>query len=114
MASRAIGKIITATIDGNKQLYKMAKNHNTAKIFFKVKGGGCNGFNYSLKPHKGEVDSKDEIIEFENFNLIVCNHSLFHLLGTEIDYKTDLMGSRFVFNNPRAKAKCGCGTSFSI
>ena len=39
--------------------------------------------------------------------------SLIHLLGTEIDWKKDIMGESFHFNNPMAKSKCGCGTSFS-
>ena len=36
-----------------------------------------------------------------------------HILGTEIDWKEDIMGQGFVFDNPMAQAKCGCGTSFS-
>ena len=38
----------------------------------------------------------------------------FIYIGTEIDWKEDFMGARFVFDNPQAKSKCGCGTSFSI
>ena len=38
--------------------------------------------------------------------------SLF-LIGTVMDYKTDKLSSRFVFNNPKATSSCGCGTSFS-
>ena len=30
-----------------------------------------------------------------------------YLLGTEIDWVTDIMGDRFVFDNPLAKASCG-------
>jgi len=106
--------IIRVIKEGNKELLNMAKTHNTHIIFFKVKGGGCNGFNYSLKPFNGQIEKGDELVNFPDFSLIVCKHSIFHLMGTEIDYQKDLMGSRFVFNNPKANAQCGCGTSFSI
>ena len=38
---------------------------------------------------------------------------LIHILGVEIDWKKDIMGETFVFDNPMAQSKCGCGTSFS-
>ena len=37
-----------------------------------------------------------------------------YLLGMQLDYKNDIFGSNFVFNNPKAKSSCGCGTSFSL
>jgi Fe-S cluster assembly iron-binding protein IscA len=29
-----------------------------------------------------------------------------------VDFINDVSGAGFVFNNPNAKAKCGCGKSF--
>ena len=109
-----MSKIITITDIASKQLYKLATQNNTNKILFKVKGGGCNGFNYQIKPFYGKTIKGDEIINFDNYNLIICKFSLLHLIGTEIDWQSDFMGSRFVFNNPKAASKCGCGTSFSV
>ncbi len=37
-----------------------------------------------------------------------------YILGMQLDYKNDIFGANFVFNNPKAKSSCGCGTSFSI
>ena len=31
-----------------------------------------------------------------------------------IDWQDDVMGSRFVFNNPNSDSTCGCGNTFSI
>ena len=31
-----------------------------------------------------------------------------------IDYSDELIGARFVIDNPNATSSCGCGTSFSI
>ena len=32
--------------------------------------------------------------------------------GTIIDWKKSIMGETFVFSNPNATSKCGCGSSF--
>ena len=34
------------------------------------------------------------------------------LNGTEVDFDDKLVGGGFVFNNPNAKGRCGCGASF--
>ena len=34
------------------------------------------------------------------------------LIGTEMDWKVEKLSAQFVFNNPNAKATCGCGSSF--
>jgi len=40
--------------------------------------------------------------------------SLPFLADAEIDFSDELIGARFVVNNPNAKSSCGCGTSFSL
>jgi iron-sulfur cluster insertion protein len=40
--------------------------------------------------------------------------SLQYLSGARIDFVDDLMGTRFVVNNPNAATTCGCGSSFAI
>ena len=47
-------------------------------------------------------------------DLYLCNKSMMFLLGTEVDYIEDIMGSRFDFKNPSIDSKCGCGTSFNF
>ena len=32
--------------------------------------------------------------------------------ATNIDWKKSIMGETFVFSNPNATSKCGCGSSF--
>jgi iron-sulfur cluster assembly protein len=91
-----------------------------------VKGGGCSGFSYLLDLTETVRDS-DEQWDFEYalaasegedtepFTLrVVCDpKSLLYLNGTEIDFKDEIMGRGFVFNNPNATSSCGCGSSFS-
>ena len=40
--------------------------------------------------------------------------SLKFIENSTINWKEDLSSAQFVIENPQAKAKCGCGTSFSI
>ena len=105
--------VVEITKKACKNLEYIASNSEVNNIIFRVKGGGCNGFNYILEPMNEKPEKLDVIVKRTNYNLVVCRHSLFHLLGTKIDWQNDYMGSRFVFENPQASAKCGCGTSFS-
>jgi iron-sulfur cluster assembly accessory protein len=36
------------------------------------------------------------------------------LANAVIDFSDELIGARFIVDNPNATASCGCGTSFSI
>ena len=77
-----------------------------------VKGGGCSGFSYLLDLTEQQRDN-DEQFE-ENGIKIVCDpKSYLYLNGTTIDFKDEVMGRGFVFNNPNATSSCGCGSSFS-
>lgn len=45
---------------------------------------------------------------------VICDpKSYLYLNDTTIDFKDELMGRGFVFNNPNATNTCGCGSSFS-
>ena len=67
----------------------------------------------------GEVASGDgdgeAATETESFTVrVICDpKSYIYLNGTEVDFREEIMGRGFVFNNPNATATCGCGSSFS-
>ena len=46
--------------------------------------------------------------------VIVDPVSLPFLQNATIDFSEELIGARFVIENPNASSSCGCGTSFSI
>ena len=52
----------------------------------------------------------------ETFTLtVICDpKSLLYLESTTIDFKDEIMGRGFVFNNPNATTSCGCGSSFAV
>lgn len=78
-----------------------------------VKGGGCSGFSYILDLTETQKDS-DEVFEQHGVRIIVDPKSLLYLNGTTVDFKDEIMGRGFVFNNPNATTSCGCGSSFAV
>jgi len=77
-----------------------------------VKGGGCSGFSYLLDLTETQKDH-DEVFEQHGIKIICDPKSLLYLNGTTIDFRDEIMGRGFVFNNPNATTTCGCGSSFS-
>lgn len=78
-----------------------------------VTGGGCSGFQYGFT-FDDERAEDDTIIEMDGVRVLVDSLSYGYLVGSVLDYKEGLEGSRFVVNNPGASSTCGCGSSFSI
>lgn len=77
-----------------------------------VKGGGCSGFSYVLDLTETERDN-DEAFDVNGITVVCDPKSYLYLNGTDIDFKDEIMGRGFVFNNPNATSTCGCGSSFS-
>ena len=77
-----------------------------------VKGGGCSGFSYLLDLTEQAKES-DETFDKHGIKVICDAKSYLYLNGTTIDFKDEVMGRGFVFNNPNATSSCGCGSSFS-
>ena len=77
-----------------------------------VEGGGCSGFQYEIALDEPKDD--DLILEGSGQKVVVDSVSLPFLANAVIDFSEELIGARFVINNPNATSSCGCGTSFSI
>ncbi len=77
-----------------------------------VKGGGCSGFSYLLDLTENSKET-DEVFEVNGVRVVCDPKSLLYLNGTTIDFKDEVMGRGFVFQNPNASTTCGCGSSFS-
>jgi len=78
-----------------------------------VKGGGCSGFTYILDLTEDVDLEKEWSFETGEVKIICDEKSYLYLNGTTIDFESSMMGQGFVFNNPNATSKCGCGASFS-
>lgn len=77
-----------------------------------VEGGGCSGFHYDIKlddPAEGDI-----VLERAGQKVLIDPVSLPFLQAAKIDFTDELIGARFVIENPNASSSCGCGTSFSM
>lgn len=77
-----------------------------------VEGGGCSGFQYEIKLDDPADD--DLVIEKDGMKVLIDPVSLPFLSQATIDYSQELIGARFIIENPNASSSCGCGTSFSM
>lgn len=77
-----------------------------------VEGGGCSGFQYEIALDEAKED--DLVLSGAGESVVVDSVSLPFLANAVIDFSEELIGARFVIENPNASSSCGCGTSFSI
>ncbi|QUJ77809.1 iron-sulfur cluster assembly accessory protein [Sulfitobacter albidus] len=77
-----------------------------------VEGGGCSGFQYEIALDAAKDD--DLVLEGAGQRVVVDAVSLPFLANATIDFTEELIGARFVIDNPNATSSCGCGTSFSM
>ena len=85
---------------------------DTRALRVAVEGGGCSGFQYDIRLDEAAGD--DLVLEQGGARVLVDAVSLPFLANAVIDYSEELIGARFVIENPNASSSCGCGTSFSI
>lgn len=87
---------------GNRQALRVA-----------VEGGGCSGFQYEIALVDAASDD-DLVLEKDGAQVLIDPVSLPFLADAVINFSEELIGARFVIDNPNATSSCGCGTSFSI
>ena len=125
LASQAIMKL-SSKLCGNKLFIqseiplelqskpKTEQLYTQERFRIKVIGGGCSGYQYQFS-----IDEKyddDDIVLGSNiisFEIVIDKHSLPLVEGSEIHHSSSLGGEHFYIKNPKAKANCGCGNSFS-
>jgi len=109
---RRQGLMITLTPDAIAKVKSILTEHkDETGLRIAVVGGGCSGFQYQMTLDK-EPREDDKIMDMEGLKVFVDPQSLVYLNGTKVDYVDGLNGSGFKFDNPNAKASCGCGDSF--
>ena len=78
-----------------------------------VKNGGCAGQEYVLE-YAEAANPLDEVVEDKGVRILIDPKAVLFLIGTEIDYETTRLASKFVFRNPNETDACGCGESVTI
>ena len=78
-----------------------------------VKNGGCAGQEYTFA-YAESVEPLDEVVEDKGVTILIDPKAVLFLIGSEIDYETTKLASKFVFRNPNQTDACGCGESVTI
>lgn len=106
--------MITITDNAVKAIKRLQTQHDkpTLAVRLGVIGGGCSGLSYKVDLAE-EPQEKDRVFEKDGVRVFVDPKSYLYLAGVELDYVESLTQSGFRFNNPNAKAACGCGSSFA-
>jgi iron-sulfur cluster assembly protein len=78
-----------------------------------VANGGCAGMSYTME-YAEAAKPFEEMMEDQGVKIFIDPKAILFLIGTELDFVDEKLGSRFVFNNPNQTSACGCGDSVSI
>ncbi len=107
---------LNMTDDAVKKILSLAANEkedNQINLRVYVTGGGYSGFQYGFS-FDTVIEEEDTCVTKDGANLVIDSLSLQYLEGSTVDYSEDLMGAKFIIQNPNATTTCGCGESFSI
>jgi iron-sulfur cluster assembly accessory protein len=105
---------ITVSERAARRIGEILKGEPTGTMLrVSVEGGGCSGFQYKFDMERAKA-ADDIVISREGAVVLIDPVSVNYMAGSEIDFVDDLIGASFKVNNPKAKASCGCGTSFAL
>lgn len=99
----------------NKVKQQLQKRGKGLGIMIGVRTTGCSGLAYKLE----YVDQLPAAESFSSFNahditVVVSNKDLPYVDGLTMEWKREGLNEGFDFINPKEKARCGCGESFTI
>jgi iron-sulfur cluster assembly protein len=104
---------VTLTPAAVKRITRLMSSGEVKGLRIGVKKGGCAGMEYTME-HATEIGPHDVVIEKDGVRVMIAPMAQMFLIGTEIDYRTSLLESGFVFNNPNVSEACGCGESIKF
>ena len=115
MARRPRPKVVTLTDAAATRMTEIMSAADEAFTGVKigVKNGGCAGMEYTMD-YAIEAGPLDEVVEENGVKVMIDPKAILFFLGTEIDFVTEKLSQRFVFNNPNQTDACGCGESVTI
>ena len=108
-------KVVTLTDAAAERVREIMDNADKPYIGLRVgvKNGGCAGQEYTLADAEA-AGPLDEVVEDKGVTVLIDPKAVLFLIGTEIDYETSRLSSKFVLNNPNQTDACGCGESVTI
>lgn len=106
-------KLVSLTEAAADKVREILSEREEGYLRVGVKNGGCAGMEYMMD-YVSEIEPLDELVEDKDVQIVVSSKAVLFILGSEIDYETTLLHSKFVFKNPNQTDACGCGESVTI
>jgi iron-sulfur cluster assembly protein len=113
MSRRPRPKIVSLTDAAAARVQDIMAKGGKPYLRVGVNNGGCAGQEYTMD-YAEAPDAFDELVEDKGVRILVKAEAVLFLLGSEIDYETGRLSSKFVFRNPNQTDACGCGESVTI
>jgi len=112
---RARPKAVTLTDAAAARVREIMANAEKDYVGLRVgvKNGGCAGQEYTFA-YAEQIEPLDEVVEDKGVTILIEPKAVLFLIGSEIDYETTKLASKFVFRNPNETDACGCGESVTI
>ena len=111
-----MNKLLSITENATTQIKKILSSApiGVDSVLVGIEKSGCSGYSYKLDLAKSSDLINYEVINQDGIKLLIDPSATMFLLGSTMDYRTDKLSSRFIFDNPNEKSTCGCGESFNI
>ena len=108
-------KAVTLTDAAAERVREIMANAEKPHVALRVgvKNGGCAGQEYTFA-YAEQIEPLDEVVEDKGVTILIEPKAVLFLIGSEIDYETTKLASKFVFRNPNETDACGCGESVTI
>jgi len=104
---------VTLTPAAVQQIARLMATKGTQGLRIGVKKGGCAGMEYTME-YATAINPMDAVVEQDGARVLIAPLAQMFLIGTEIDYQTDLLEAGFRFTNPNVAEACGCGESIKF
>jgi iron-sulfur cluster assembly protein len=101
---------VTLTPAATAQIARLMARDGKAGLRIGVKKGGCAGMEYTMD-WVADVNPLDEVVDQDGARVLIAPMAQMFLIGTEIDFESDLLSQKFTFRNPNVTEACGCGES---
>ncbi len=108
-------KVVTLTEAAAGRVREIMANAEKDYVALRVgiKNGGCAGQEYTFA-YAETIGPMDEVVEDKGVTVLIDPKAVLFLIGSEVDYETSKLSSKFVFRNPNQTDACGCGESVTI
>ena len=111
-----MNNLLSITSKAATQINKIMSNapEGMDSLVIGVDKSGCSGYSYKLDFGNSSNLKNYETVDQDGIKVLIDPKATMFLLGSVMDFRSDKLASRFVFENPNEKSTCGCGESFSV